>query len=497
MTAAGASTSICSIVTEREAMAINASATICMYRLHELGDCFLVTFKAGDTTSRMLIDCGSFRNSEISIAKLTRISKHLIKDLDGAPLDVVVGTHQHNDHLSGFVHCETAFRDAIKIGQVWLSWLDDPRDRKARRIGEAHNNLMMNLTRARDSLHGLVKSRGALRSASASSLEVLNDMLGFHGANAAGMVPEVPAKAMRILKELGEREARYLRPGQTLEMPGLPEGTVRVHVLGPPRKDELLYRKEPRKGESYDHALASAGLLAAKFLEASNRHRGDTSSEEEHYPFNTTYKRRKSNRNGSESALQRIIRRYDNQREAWRRIDDDWMEQAGALALFLDTFTNNSSLVLAIELVGSGKVLLFAADAQTGNWLSWKDIKWQRNDVSTDDLLERTVFYKVGHHASHNATLVDAFEKMGHADLVALIPVHKEDPNIKKKNGWKMPATNLFKRLVQKTSNRVLQMDGVNPPHCDPDQAPAKASWAKVGIRPKITKDSIVIEISG
>ena len=32
--------------------------------------------------------------------------------------------------------------------------------------------------------------------------------------------------------------------------------------------------------------------------------------------------------------------------------------------------------------------------------------------VTTDDLLARTVFYKVGHHASHNATLVETFEKI-------------------------------------------------------------------------------------
>ena len=123
------------------------------------------------------------------------------------------------------------------------------------------------------------------------------------------------------------------------------------------------------------------------------------------------------------------------------------MQAGEALALFLDTFTNNSSLVLAIELVDSGKVLLFAADAQTGNWSSWKDVEWEDDDVTTDDLLARTVFYKVGHHASHNATLVEAFEKMNIPDLVALIPVHKQDPNIKKKNGWKMPAKNLFKRM--------------------------------------------------
>jgi hypothetical protein len=133
--------------------------------------------------------------------------------------------------------------------------------------------------------------------------------------------------------------------------------------------------------------------------------------------------------------------------DEWRTIDDDWLHPGESLALVMDKFTNSSSLVLAFELVDSGKVLLFVADAQTGNWASWQDVKWKDEAISTDELLARTaVFYKVGHHASHNATLVGVFEKMSSPDLCALIPVRKQDPNIKKKNGWKMPATNLFTR---------------------------------------------------
>ena len=192
-----------------------------------------------------------------------------------------------------------------------------------------------------------------------------------------------------------------------------------------------------------------------------------------------------------------IQQRYARRLDAWRTISDDWIQRAETLALFLDTFTNNSSLALAIELVESGKVLLLAADAEAGNWLSWKDVKWERQDVNTDDLLARTVVYKVGHHASHNATLVETFEKMGHPDLVALIPVHKKDPNITKKNGWKMPARNLFRKLIEKTDHRVLQMDGVNPPSCDPKKNPAKAARKKLGITPKVTDMSIGIDIEG
>jgi hypothetical protein len=471
-------------------MSAPVSAKICMYRLLELGDCFLLTFTAGASKSRMLIDCGSFRNTSASAARLNQITKAIAAELAGAPLDVVVGTHQHNDHLSGFVHCESAFRK-IGIGEVWLSWLDNPADKHAQTIGKAHHNLLLQLHAARAALQSSGRSARQAPVA-ARSLEVLDDVLGFYGAS-AGAAPELPAQAVKILKGIGARKPSYLTPGTSLLMPGVPAGSVRVHVLGPPRRDVDLFRADPRKGESYDPALASANLLASRFLDASRKTRRGSSGREDDYPFNERYKRSAESRHSP--ALAGIVKRYHARAVEWRTIDDDWMQQAETLALYLDTFTNNSSLVLAIELVASGKVLLFAADAQTGNWSSWAGVKWNDHNVRTDDLLARTVFYKVGHHASHNATLVAAFEKMGTPELVALIPVDKKDPNIAKKDGWKMPATNLFKRLKEKTSNRVLQMDCVNPPECNPNAAPAKAAWKKAGIKPRITDLSIELEI--
>jgi len=480
-------------------MNTKVSAKICMFRLNELGDCFLITFTAGKSSSRLLIDCGSFRNTGPSIQRIKQIVGELGKKLDKKPLDVVVGTHQHNDHLSGFVHCEKPF-EKLKVQEVWLSWLDDPTDGKAREIGKAHHNLRLQLATVRDILQPMVKGKTKTRPTAARAFEVLDDMLGFDGAATEGP-PDVPARGVKILKSIGQKksEPEYLRPGRTLQMPGLPSGTVRVHVLGPPRvegverKNDPLYRIDPKKGESYDPSLAAATLHASKFLDAVQRTKGVSAFREEDYPFNQRYKRTAK----SSANLRTLIKRYGGRTEAWRKIDDDWLQQGGALALYLNNFTNNSSLVLAIELVESGKVLLFAADAQTGNWDSWKDVKWENTDVKTDDLLKRTVFYKVGHHASHNATLVEVFEKMNSPDLVALIPVHKKDPNITKANGWRMPAKNLFNRLKEKTSHRVLQMDNENPPDCDPAKSPAKESWKKVGITPTITNNTIEIEIDG
>src|SRR5262249_23286413 len=129
-----------------------------------------------------------------------------------------------------------------------------------------------------------------------------------------------------------------------------------------------------------------------------------------------------------------------------------------------DKYTNNSSLVLAFELTDSGRVLLFAADAQVGNWLSWQDLTWQGKDgagtrtVTGPDLLSRTVLYKVGHHGSHNATLREkGLEQMTSPELAALVPVNKAEAE---KNRWfEMPFEKLMQRLREKTRGRVVVSD--------------------------------------
>ncbi len=462
-----------------------ATATIRMFRMGELGDCFLLEFASGNTSSRMLIDCGSFRNGAPSIARVTRVVEGIRAELNGAPLDVVAATHQHNDHVSGFVHCETQFR-AMNVGQVLFSWLDNPDDPDAREIGEKHGNLLAHLTAASRALR-------LRRGARPKQLEMIDDLLGFHGAS-AGAPPEVPRKAIEALRTMGSQPPQYVRPGQSLEMPGLPPGSVRLHVLGPPENKGLLYRKDPRKGESYDHALAAAGQQAARFLAAVQQGVGAIDREEEHYPFSKVLKRTGKEKG---TALAAIRRQYGAKEESWRTIGDDWLDQGGALALFLDTFTNNSSLVLAIELVASRKVLLFAGDAQTGNWLSWEDVQWADPSITTSSLLSNTVLYKAGHHASHNATLPALFEKMRRPDLMALIPVDKSDPNITKENGWKMPAPGLFEKLKEQTRNRVLQMDNDNPPECDPAREPARSAWAEAGVKPEVSDLAVKLVIEG
>lgn len=472
-------------------MATKVSVRVRMYRMGELGDCFLITFTAGTKKSQMLIDCGTFRNGAPSKSRLSDVVKAIKTELKTKRLDVVVGTHQHNDHVNGFLHCETAFR-AIGIDQVWLSWLDDRRDALARSMGDKYNNLRSNLVAAAQLLAARTPGpRGV------ATRERTTALLGFLGhSSVTGTPPETPQAAFEVLKTIGTQPLKYLRPGTSLAIPGLPTGTVRVHVMGPPHNKALLERKNPRSGESYDTELARALASSGRLLSGLTGQSDPTSTDDMNYPFNERYKRLENPSHATPSAraqarpptdaLQSVITDYRSAGNSWRLVDDDWLDQVEGLALWLDDYTNNSSLVLAIELVQSGKVLLFAADAQTGNWTSWQDIAWADASITTEDLLARTVLYKVGHHGSHNSTLVSVFESMKHKDLSALIPVDKTDPNIARVKGWRMPAERLFERIQAKTENRVLQMDGDNPPACDPTKPAVKAAWKAAGMTPSI-----------
>jgi hypothetical protein len=68
--------------------------------------------------------------------------------------------------------------------------------------------------------------------------------------------------------------------------------------------------------------------------------------------------------------------------------------------------------------------------------------------VTGPDLLKRTIFYKVGHHGSHNATLkghgVEQMENL----QAAIIPVDEEEA--KKKRWGRMPLPDLIAALENK-----------------------------------------------
>jgi glyoxylase-like metal-dependent hydrolase (beta-lactamase superfamily II) len=99
-----------------------------MYR-QGLGDCFLITFpRKGKNPFQILVDCGVLaRDSEF----MTRIVRHIRdtvrngKTKGKARLDVVVATHEHKDHLSGFNQARDVFNKDFEFGAVWLGWTEN------------------------------------------------------------------------------------------------------------------------------------------------------------------------------------------------------------------------------------------------------------------------------------------------------------------------------------------------------------------------------------
>jgi hypothetical protein len=405
-----------------------------MYR-QGLGDCFLLTCSDGDETSHLLIDCGVLKGTPDAQQRMQDVAES-VRATTGGRLERLVVTHEHWDHLSGFLQAQAIF-DAVDVGEVWLAWTEDPDDDLANELRR----------RKRTRLNGLM---AAAKLAEGKTAERLEALLGFEGdLGAAGS--QTTAKALEWVKAR-DAEVKFMRPGEQLfDLPGL--RGIRVYVLGPPHDRRLIKRSDPSKAHPEVYELASSdsshhGFLAAVEALAADEQPGAQ-------PFDRFF-----HVETAQAAEENPLwKRYYEPRDEWRRIDNDWLGYAGPLALQLDSDTNNTSLVLAFELSEGGDVLLFPGDAQVGNWLSWEAVEWQVNGstVRAHDLLERTVLYKVGHHGSHNATLREkGLELMSSGELTAMVPVNRVTA---KKMEWLMPFPALLNRLLEKTHGRVIDAE--------------------------------------
>lgn len=441
-----------------------------MYR-PGLGDCFLLTLQSGTATPRhLLIDCGVILGTKDSAEAMTRIVRD-IAATTGGRLDVVVATHEHWDHLSGFLQARGLF-DRMKIGEVWLAWTEDPADALAERLRHERQQ----------ALRALRVAANRLSETDAASADQLREPLAFFGA-ASG--PGTRDALDYLVNHPSRPRVRYHRPGgEPLELPD--DGGTRVYVLGPPRDEDLIRRSDPTKSghEVYDFG-AGLALLAAEGLPAENEH-----SFERAQAFEPRFRVPADRAAGSVWFRDHYFRPADD----WRRIDADWLRTAEQLALSLDNHTNNTSLVLAFELEPGGRVLLFPGDAQVGSWLSWDAYQWRcapraADPVAAPDLLRRTVLYKTGHHGSHNATLRErGLERMVSPDLVALLPV---DGPMAQRKRWNMPFPSLLDRLREVARGRVIRADEDLPDQ--PDNVSAE-EWQRFRARVATSPNGLYYE---
>jgi hypothetical protein len=439
-----------------------------MYR-KDLGDCFLLAFGSEQGPRYVLIDCGIVLGSSDRTKKLQAIL-HDVREATGGHLHVLAVTHEHYDHLSGFEEAKAELAQFVRIDQLWLSWLEDPQDEVAKKVRQGIEVSVTALGAAYDMMQANA-AKGVEHTGRTLALKSLLELYGPLGARSVRST----IQALKDHPNL-QNPIRYCQPGQ--EPLGLPdvEG-LRIYVLGPPRNTKQLYKSNPSSGsksEVYPLADGIAGILGpssgfmARVAAADMQLQLDLpdNPEGDAMPFEARWRKPFAQAIQDEFFATHYGDPNDSQHEeAWRQIEDDWLGASESLALAIDNNRNNSSLVLAFELP-DGRVLLFPGDAQVGNWLSWfnPEVHWQVKDggetreVDAQDLLSRTVLYKVGHHGSHNATLREqGLERMTHPGLMAMVPVVEATA---KKIGWgEMPLPSLVQRLEQKTRGRVLRSD--------------------------------------
>jgi hypothetical protein len=434
-------------------------AIIRMYRMGT-GDCFIIKFASGGKEQfKMMIDCGTWQGSK---QKLTPYVKDLKAFVDNH-IDLLVVTHEHKDHLHGFDACKEFFTRNFTVDRVWMGWTEEDKKTKVKKWQQSYGQKKKALGLAAARLNAFVRNpkhrdqlarqfNGDNMLALQQNFSVAIDnfaelQLGITGGNYAG-----PLAGMKVVKEeIGKKNIEYRSPGDIIEDLENLEG-IRFYVLGPPLSWDEVRVETGGKGESYDHTAELSGsdsFAMAVDKAADNLAAGGVT------PFEKKFilKDRKS----------RAPKDYHKKDNAWRKIDFDWLQSAGNLALRLNSITNNLSLALAIEFTGSGQVLLFPGDAEYGSWASWHTIQWkvpsrQKKKHLTEDLLNRTVFYKVAHHLSHHGTAERlGLDMMTHPQLSAMATLDYSVIS----PGWcnTMPNRGILKDLIAKTKGRIMVMN--------------------------------------
>jgi beta-lactamase superfamily II metal-dependent hydrolase len=434
-----------------------STVTVRMYDCG-FGDCFLLTFHTSEGSPRyVLIDCGVHGQYKGRKEKMLAVARD-IAEVTGKHLHIVAITHEHADHLSGFSYAREIF-DGIQIEDLWLAWTEDNADPFTRKL---KTSLRKGVTELTANIQRMAQADTRL----ASAIEAL---LGFEVAfGAAGeKLSELDYLRGKRLK-VNPDPLAYCHPGKDpLTIPGV--AGVKVYVLGPPKNlgDIKTTEKEDEMYPEFAAISEFRPFTAALNYDPGNAARADAPSVKLDLPFDRSYEVSPRD-DKTEIKYRNFFQEYygftkdAGQGEEWRRIDTDWIAAAEELALKINDLTNNTSLVLAFELNGTEphKVLLFAGDAQIGNWLSW----YEKDEVKVDveNLLHRTVLYKVGHHGSRNATLRQkGLEMMDYPGLAAMIPVDEKWARARNPP-WEHPAEKLLTHLEERTKNRILRTDKIS-----------------------------------
>lgn len=355
-----------------------------LVRMYDVGfgDCFLVVIP-GEPRRVVLVDAGFHAQGKGAFAGKDLAARVIadVVELRGSPrIDVVVATHRHQDHVYSF---NAPGWDEVEVGEVWMPWVEDRADERAKRLWKKGRAFGARLAAALPSLTVAPADREAI------------DFVLWNAGHGEPMFPgwSNDGALDRLHEGFARRDRerpRFLPETSDLpesfETPALPG--VTVHVLGPTRDPAALSEGDPsRDGESYRAlALLEAGA-GGRPVDA---------------PFPAVWRAPKDAKGGlRQDEVTRL-------RGLARAVDPLFAAQA------LDDMINATSLVLVLQ-IGRARLLL-PGDAE---WGTWKRIL---ADDRARALLKGTTFLKVGHHGSHNGTpktLVEDVLKPGTKGMIS------------------------------------------------------------------------------
>ena len=391
------------------------------------GDCFLLSVVYdGGQKRHALIDFGTTQNTRMySKLELTEIADN-IANVTGNKLNMLVATHRHKDHISGFAGKSGATIAGLApdiVVQPWTEHPDIATDAIEATSTSGEHSLVRTLgsmqSFALDVQHQWMELLGMKsemkKDPNDLSTEVLADkiqetlrsptrrlgrqmQLGLSEHNltelmAVGLTNISNRKAIETLLEMGEnaeKAAHYTHAGRSVDVRGVLPG-VKVHVLGPPTVEQSpgVKRQRSTDRDEYWHLREHFWLAHERSRQLSEQ--GDLFPDAPHA-------------RGVPLAARWAVPKAQRTR----------CSQLLSIVRALDSTLNNTSLILLFEI--GDKKLLFPGDAQIENW-AWVLQQAEKNTVygrKVRDLLTGVDLYKVGHHGSLNATpktLWNMFEK--------------------------------------------------------------------------------------
>ncbi|HMG46372.1 MAG TPA: hypothetical protein VK614_02800 [Allosphingosinicella sp.] len=401
------------------AAAADAGARIRMYRVG-FGDFFLLSVPAeGGGMAHVLIDCGVHAHD---LGVMDEAVAQLKADTDGR-LALVIMTHRHADHISGFGSAREIF-ETFQVERVWMSWFEKPDDKEAAAIQA-----------------GIVATAQHLQSALAARAKPDEEEFAHMAENALGVAKKGGnAAALEMLHSFktpdgGPTPVDYYAADETPTLPpSLVSAGLQAEILGPPR-DLALVAQMDNAAHQY---LAS---------DDAGDEDGPTG------PFSSAYRVAGFDWAEPLFPLDQI-----------RKNIEKWQPKVlAAAAQRADNALNNQSLVVLFTL--RGKTMLFSGDAQWGNWANFLfggPIGTPGHTALTEksqSILANLDFYKVGHHGSTNATPMDVVEAM-RKGCVAMCSTDAGAYG-KEARGTEVPRIPLMTALSEKTQNQLARSDQV------------------------------------